>query len=325
MTFQSVQKYDKKRFEFTLILKGLLTSSYIIWYLQYIINIIFENKKGKITLTKPLGNENFNFSYENLNDYIKEVIIEKVSLVGIETIEDYVIKEDKVEFYLNGEKFLSVMSIAKHQDAHIVGFLLSEAVIKDFTDIESITISEDGLKVEVIAKVSAEGYENLFKEKTLTSGCCVGVTGNAEKVFDCAFVNTDYSVKAVEILANMREFNRPSELFDNTGCVHKAELILEDGTIFIAEDIGRHNAIDKVIGLASMNNKDVKKSVLYASGRLSMEMVVKCVMHKIPIVVSKAAVTFQGIKSANEHGITLVGFARNNKMNIYTHSGRINV
>ena len=107
--------------------------------------------------------------------------------------------------------------------------------------------------------------------------------------------------------------------------VHKAELVLEDGTIYVAEDIGRHNAIDKVIGLASMDKKDVKRSVLYATGRLSMEMVVKCVMHKIPIVVSKAAVTFQGIKSANEHGVTLVGFARGNKMNVYTHSGRINV
>jgi FdhD protein len=276
-------------------------------------------------MTKPMRSENFSLSYNNLNDYMKEIIIEKVDENGIESVEDYVIKEDKVEFHLNGKKFLSVMSIAQYQDAHIVGFLLSEAVIKDFSDIKTITISNDGLKVEVIANVSPEGYENLFKEKTLTSGCCVGVTGNAEKVFDCAFVSTNYNVHAKDILANMREFNRPSDLFDNTGCVHKAELILEDGTIFVAEDIGRHNAIDKVIGLASINKKDVKKSVLYASGRLSMEMVVKCVMHKIPIVVSKAAVTFQGVKSANEHGITLVGFARGNKMNVYTHSGRINV
>jgi FdhD protein len=217
------------------------------------------------------------------------------------------------------------MTIAQDQDAHIVGFLLSEAVIKSFDDVENIDVSEDGLKVNINAKISQEGYENLFKEKTLTSGCCVGVTGNADKSFECAFVNTKYSVKANNILSNMRKFNTPSELFENTGCVHKAELVLEDGTIFTSEDIGRHNAIDKVVGLASINKKDIKKSVLYASGRLSMEMVVKCVMHKIPVVVSKAAVTFQGIKAANEHGITLIGFARNKKMNIYTHSGRIDV
>ena len=274
-------------------------------------------------MTTPTRSENFSLFHDNLDDYTREIIIEKFYEDGIEVAEDYVIKEDKIEFFLNGKRFLSVMSIAQHQDAHLVGFLLSEAVINNFSDIESIIVSEDGLKVEVIANVSDEGYANLFREKTLTSGCCIGVTGNAEKVFDCAFINSDYKIKSKDILANMRLFNNSSKLFDNTGCVHKAELVLEDGTIFIAEDIGRHNAIDKVIGLASMNKKDVKKSVLYASGRLSMEMVVKCVMHKIPIVVSKAAVTFQGIKSANEHGVTLIGFARNNKMNIYTHSGRV--
>lgn len=273
----------------------------------------------------PSRSENFSLFHDSLEDYTKEIIVEKYYENGIETIEDYVIKEDKIEFFLNGKRFLSVMSIALHQDAHIIGFLLSEAVINSYEDVESVKISEDGLKVEVIANVSDDGYANLFKEKTLTSGCCIGVTGNAEKVFDCAFINSDYKIKAKDILENMRLFNTSSKLFDNTGCVHKAELVLEDGTIYVAEDIGRHNAIDKVIGLASMNRKDVKRSVLYATGRLSMEMVVKCVMHKIPIVVSKAAVTFQGIKSANEHGVTLVGFARGNKMNVYTHSGRINV
>jgi FdhD protein len=274
-------------------------------------------------LTEALKSEDLALLHDNLDDYTKEIIIEKFYEDKIETLEDFVIKEDKIEFFLNGKKFLSVMSIALHQDAHIVGFLLSEAVINDFSDIQSINISEDGLKVEVIANVSDEGYANLFKEKTLTSGCCIGVTGNAEKVFDCAFINSDYKIKSKDILANMRLFNNSSKLFDNTGCVHKAELVLEDGTIYVAEDIGRHNAIDKVIGLATINKKDVKRSVLYATGRLSMEMVVKCVMHKIPIVVSKAAVTFQGIKSANEHGITLIGFARGTKMNVYTHSGRV--
>ncbi len=275
-------------------------------------------------MTKPMRSENFSLLKTKLNDYCKEIIIEKVYEDEIETLEDYVIKEDKIEFYLNGKRFLSVMSIAQYQDAHIIGFLLSEAVIKSYDDIKSVKIDEDGLKVRIKANVSKVGYQNLFKEKTLTSGCCVGVTGNAEKTFNCSFVNTDYTIDSKEILHHMKEFNSPSVLFDNTGCVHKAELVLEDGTFYVAEDIGRHNAIDKVVGLASMDRKDIKKSILYASGRLSMEMVVKCVMHRIPIVVSKAAVTLQGIKSANEHGITLIGFARDRKMNVYTHSGRIN-
>ncbi|MCG3652777.1 formate dehydrogenase accessory sulfurtransferase FdhD [Aliarcobacter butzleri] len=255
----------------------------------------------------------------------KKIIVDKFYKDNFESFEDYVIKDEKIDFYLNGEKLISVMTIKEYQDAHIVGFLLSEAVISTLDDIKSLKISEDGLSVFVEADISNIAYENLFKQKTLTSGCCVGVTGNAEKTFDCAFISTQYSLKSSEILSYMSEFNKSSKLFDDTGCVHKARIVLKDGTFFEAEDIGRHNAIDKVIGLVTLQRKNLKESILYVTGRLSNEMVVKCVMHKIPIVVSKAAVTFEGIKAANEHGVTLIGFAREHRMNVYTHSGRVKI
>lgn len=255
----------------------------------------------------------------------KKIIVDKFYKDNFESFEDYVIKDEKIDFYLNGEKLISVMSIKEYQDAHIVGFLLSEAVISTLDDIKSLKISEDGLSVYVEADISNIAYENLFKQKTLTSGCCVGVTGNAEKTFDCAFISTQYSLKSSEILSYMSEFNKSSKLFDDTGCVHKARIVLKDGTFFEVEDIGRHNAIDKVIGLVTLERKNLKESILYVTGRLSNEMVVKCVMHKIPIVVSKAAVTFEGIKAANEHGVTLIGFAREHRMNVYTHSGRVKI
>lgn len=255
----------------------------------------------------------------------KKIIVDKFYKDNFESFEDYVIKDEKIDFYLNGEKLISVMTIKEYQDAHIVGFLLSEAVISTLDDIKSLKISEDGLSVFVEADISNIAYENLFKQKTLTSGCCVGVTGNAEKTFDCAFISTQYSLKSSEILSYMSEFNKSSKLFDDTGCVHKARIVLKDGTFFEAEDIGRHNAIDKVIGLVTLERKNLKESILYVTGRLSNEMVVKCVMHKIPIVVSKAAVTFEGIKAANEHGVTLIGFAREHRMNVYTHSGRVKI
>ncbi|WP_323588847.1 formate dehydrogenase accessory sulfurtransferase FdhD [Aliarcobacter butzleri] len=255
----------------------------------------------------------------------KKIIVDKFYKDNFESFEDYVIKDEKIDFYLNGEKLISVMSIKEYQDAHIVGFLLSEAVISTLDDIKSLKISQDGLSVFVEADISNIAYENLFKQKTLTSGCCVGVTGNAEKTFDCAFISTQYSLKSSEILSYMSEFNKSSKLFDDTGCVHKARIVLKDGTFFEAEDIGRHNAIDKVIGLVTLERKNLKESILYVTGRLSNEMVVKCVMHKIPIVVSKAAVTFEGIKAANEHGVTLIGFAREHRMNVYTHSGRVKI
>ncbi|WP_418185332.1 formate dehydrogenase accessory sulfurtransferase FdhD [Aliarcobacter vitoriensis] len=276
-------------------------------------------------MTKVFGSENFPSFPICEKSNTKKIFVDKFSKDSFESFEDFVIKDEKIDFYLNGEKLISVMSIKEHQDAHIVGFLLSEAVISDINDIKSLKISEDGLNVFVEAYISKIAYENLFKQKTLTSGCCVGVTGNAEKVFDCSFISTQYTLKSTFILKQMSEFNKSSKLFDDTGCVHKARIVLEDGTCFETEDIGRHNAIDKVIGLVTMARKDLKKSVLYVTGRLSNEMVVKCVMHKIPIVVSKAAVTFEGIKAASEHGVTLIGFAREHRMNVYTHSGRVKV
>jgi len=255
----------------------------------------------------------------------KKIFVDKFFVDNFESFEDFVIKDEKIDFYLNGKKLISIMSIKEHQDAHIVGFLLSEAVISSVDDIKLLKISEDGLSVFVKANISKIAYENLFNQKTLTSGCCVGVTGNADKTFDCAFVSTQYSIKSNQILKQMSEFNKSSKLFDDTGCVHKARIVLEDGDFFEAEDIGRHNAIDKVIGLVALSRKNLQKSVLYVTGRLSNEMVVKCVMHKIPIVVSKAAVTFKGIEAANEHGITLIGFAREHRMNVYTHRKRIQV
>jgi len=255
--------------------------------------------------------------------YVKQVLIERFTDHGSLELEDGVIAEERVEFYLNGEKLLSVMCVPNDQDAHIVGFLMSEGVIRSVDQIKNLTVSDDGLRVDIHAEVDEASRQNLFKEKTLTSGCCVGVTGNVEGKLACGFVDTPYRVSAARILDEVEKFSRESELFSQTGCVHKALLLLEDGTTIESEDIGRHNAIDKAVGRARLNNLDVSRSVLFASGRLSMEMVVKCVMHRIPIVVSKASVTLMGIKSAQEYGITLAGFARNGKMNLYSHAGRI--
>jgi FdhD protein len=254
--------------------------------------------------------------------FVKDVVIEKVSLDDYEITQDYVINEDKVDFFLNGNKLLSVMTLAYMQDAHFVGFLLSEGILESKDELIDVSVSQNGTRVDVVANIKEENLKNLFKEKTLTSGCCVGVTGNADDSFSCAYINSKYKIELKNLLNQMRDFAKSSELFDMTGCVHKARLVLSD-TVYETQDIGRHNAIDKVAGKAFLDNNECSDGVLYVSGRLSKEMVVKCVMHKIPIVVSKSAVTIEGIKSAQEHGITLVGFARGNKINIYSHSSRI--
>ena len=235
---------------------------------------------------------------------------------------DFIIKEERVSFYLNGSKIISTMCLPSDQDAHILGFLFNEGVIESYSDVKSIKIAQDGLRVFMEAKINEANIANLYHEKTLTSGCCVGVSANFEGRILQKFVSSKARFSLESLSKKIAEFERESELFNLTGCVHKV-MIFCSNRAFVSEDIGRHNALDKAIGKAIMAGADLSGAVLIVSGRLSMEMVIKCAMSGIPLVISRAATTALGIKSALKLGITLIGFARNGKLNIYTHKGRI--
>ncbi len=254
--------------------------------------------------------------------YLKTIIIDKLSGDCVEECEDLTIQEARISLYLNEVKAISMMSIPNDQDALAIGFLMSENVIEDIGDISSLNISEDGLSVRVQAKINKDSLQNLYKEKTLTSGCGGGITGSTK--ISVPFNKTFFQVSPKLILDEIKKFYSQSELYNLTGCVHKA-MIYSDGVCISAEDIGRHNAIDKAIGKCRLQDISTNKSMLFVSGRLSFEMVSKAVMHKIPIIISRTAPTYLGVKTAHEHGVTLIGFARGKKMNIYTHQGRIDL
>ncbi|MDE5602781.1 MAG: formate dehydrogenase accessory sulfurtransferase FdhD [Helicobacter sp.] len=258
-----------------------------------------------------------------MESFYQTLQIDRIDVDGnVSICIDNVVREERIAFYLNEKKLLSVMSIPNEQDFHIIGFLISEGVLEDVSLIQKLEIAQDGKSVRMQAEIEEEKLKYLFKEKTLTSGCCVGVAGNLEGHIVEKFIHSPCKIRIEEIFKKLEYFSCPSELFEKTGCVHKAMLVLEN-QILISEDIGRHNAIDKVMGKAAMQGVNPSNAVLFVSGRLSLEMVVKAVMHNIPIIVSKAAATYMGVKAAHQTGVTLIGFARDNKANIYTHSGRI--
>ncbi len=262
---------------------------------------------------------------EDNKQYLKTVVIDKLIENEAHEFEDVTIEEARLNLFLNGEKAISMMTIPKDQDAHAIGFLMSENVISSIDDIELLEVSADGLRVDIKAKIDEDSLQNLYKEKTLVSGCGGGVTGNVEGSLEIPFNQTAFKIKPETIYTEVKKFYQDSELYNLTGCVHKAMIYLLDGNTITAEDIGRHNAIDKVMGKCKLQKLDTSKSILFVSGRLSSEMVTKAVMHKIPIVVSRTAPTYLGVQTAHKHGLTLIGFARGKKMNLYTHSGRIDV
>ena len=257
--------------------------------------------------------------------YLKTVVIDKLIENEATEVEDVTIEEARLSLYLNGEKAISMMTIPKDQEAHAIGFLMSENVISSIDDVIEIKLSEDGLRVDVSANINEDSLKHLYKEKTLTSGCGGGVTGTADSELVIPFNQTAFKVEPQTIYDEVKIFYKESELYNLTGCVHKAMIYLLDGTTITAEDIGRHNAIDKAIGKCKLQRLDTTKSILFVSGRLSSEMVTKAVMHRIPVVVSRTAPTYLGVQTAHKHGITLIGFARGRKLNLYTHSGRIDV
>jgi FdhD protein len=257
--------------------------------------------------------------------YLKTVVIDKLIENEATEVEDVTIEEARLSLYLNGEKAISMMTIPKDQEAHAIGFLMSENVISSIDDVIEIKLSEDGLRVDVSANINEDSLKHLYKEKTLTSGCGGGVTGTADSELVIPFNQTAFKVEPQTIYDEVKIFYKESELYNLTGCVHKAMIYLLDGTTVTAEDIGRHNAIDKAIGKCKLQRLDTTKSILFVSGRLSSEMVTKAVMHRIPMVVSRTAPTYLGVQTAHKHGITLIGFARGRKLNLYTHSGRIDV
>lgn len=254
--------------------------------------------------------------------FVMQTPIIRVDSQSAESMQDCVIQEERVSFYLNGSKIISTMCLPRDQDAHILGFLFNEAVVESISDVKSITIAKDGLSVFMEAKINSENMANLYHEKTLTSGCCVGVSAN----FDGKIIERFITSKARFSIAYLRkiiaEFEAETTLFNLTGCVHKV-MIYTPHQIFESEDIGRHNALDKAIGKAIMAESSLDNAILIVSGRLSMEMVIKCAMSGIPLIISRSATTALGIKTALKLGITLIGFARNGKLNIYTHKGRI--
>ena len=131
-------------------------------------------------------------------------------------------------------------------------------------------------------------------------------------------INSDFSISAAAITAALRSV-LDSEVHRITGGFHMVVLLDSQGVISVAEDIGRHNAVDRIIGHALRNGIDLSKTFVISSGRISSEMVRKCLIANIPVIVSRSATTTLSVDIANKTGLTIIGFARGGKLNIYSH------
>jgi FdhD protein len=230
-----------------------------------------------------------------------------------------VIVETPITLTVNGEVWLSTLCTPVHVEAMAVGFLFNEGIITDLSAVASVRVCPQGDNIDVWLTFSVEKP----RQWTRTSGCSGGVTGvGIPKKEQVLFANGGMLTPA-QINQIMAEFYRVQKLYHHTGGVHTSALSDGREIILVAEDIGRHNTLDKLAGRCLLENISPARRILLTTGRISSEMLQKAARIKAPIVISRTSPSSRSIDMAHELGITLIGYARVEKFTIYTHPHRI--
>ncbi|MBZ9686166.1 formate dehydrogenase accessory sulfurtransferase FdhD [Clostridium estertheticum] len=251
----------------------------------------------------------------------KEVNIKKINKELQEDTLDIIIEEVSLEIFVNHEFYATLMCTPIEVKELAVGFLFSEGVITSTGSIESI---EEKYENRVCIILDHEITVDPSSARAITSGCGKGSI-HVISLEECSinFIESNCKYAIVNILELMGEFNSKSELFKQTGGVHSCCICSYNNILLFSEDIGRHNALDKVLGKALLSNMDLKDKLIMTTGRISSDIVVKVSKAGIPIIVSHSAPTSLALSIAKAANITIIGFARGSRMNIYCKKYRI--
>ncbi len=227
---------------------------------------------------------------------------------------DLVAEERELCLIVNDRLVARVKLSPGHEEEFALGYCFSEGLIKDMGQIEEITVVEN--TVEIKADASFE----LVYENYVLSDCISG--WRARAVSEDVAVDSNLKIEARKILENMLELRKRSKVWQKTGGVHSVALV--HGNDFLnAEDVSRHIAVDKVIGMGIKKGVDFSKSHILTSGRMPGDMVIKAARVNIPIIASRTAPLSSGVECAGQTNLTLIGFVRKGGMNVYSHADRI--
>lgn len=240
-----------------------------------------------------------------------------------EEADDLIVREFPLTLFVNEVEMATVVCTPNDLQELGVGFLLSEGMIGSVKDIVDMEYQERAGLLNIKISSSMKNA-NSFLRRNIASCCGKGRAG-------LYFINDARQVKEVDapgsfdlalLFRQMASLEERSELFKLTGGVHSAALGGKS-LFFVYEDIGRHNAVDKVLGALILQELDTEDKCLILSGRVSSEIVIKAARANIPLILSRAAPTDLAIDLAEELNITLIGFVRETKLNIYSHPEKV--
>jgi len=252
-------------------------------------------------------------------------LTEKVSGVDQDgqPIETRVTVERPLTLFLNGREIVTMMTICDHPDYLAVGYLLNQNMLKPDDEIVGIDFDED-IDVVVVRTERETNFEEKLKKKTLTSGCAQGtVFGDVMEKFETVKLNPGAILKTSWLYALTKSINTTPSLYLEAGAIHGCVLCHEDKPLIYMEDVGRHNAVDKIAGYMFLNGLSGDDKIFYTTGRLTSEMVIKTVQMGIPILCSRSGFTAWGVELARQVGLTLIGRARGKRFVALAGESRI--
>ena len=250
----------------------------------------------------------------------KEIQYERYEFKKWEHFDADTIVETPVSLTVNGEVWLSFMCTPVNLEALAIGFLFNEGIIESMDEVEDARVCEHGDNVDVWLNRSVEQPTSWRR----TSGCTGGVTA----VDLLAKPNVSFGGNRLEIqpetIGKLVEMLFESQsLYRETGGVHTSALSDGGNIILSAEDIGRHNTLDKIAGLCLMEKVFPETRILITTGRISSEMLQKAARLQAPILISRTSPSSLSIEMAERYGITLIGYARRHRFNVYSNSQRV--
>jgi FdhD protein len=225
-------------------------------------------------------------------------------------VETRVVAERPLTLYLNGQEIVTMMTIGDHPDLLAAGYLRNQGMLADDDVITGIEHDEE-LEVVVIRTERQTDFEEKLKKKVRTSGCAQGTMfGDVMAGFDAVELSKTATIKTSWLYELTKRINQTPSLYLAAGAIHGCVLCEGDMPLVYMEDVGRHNAVDKIAGWMWLNEVPAADKIFYTTGRLTSEMVIKTVMMEVPILVSRSGFTAWGVELAKKAGLTLIGRAR---------------
>lgn len=258
-----------------------------------------------------------------------EVMVSRIDIASTSSENgcDIVAREVPLHVFVNGIHFVSFLCSPTLLKELVVGHMLSEGLANSLEELVTITFDGENRCLVTLLKTEREEHIALSKPfaRLIVSACGEGYRSLSElldKIEPKPLLS--WRIEANTLSASVRKLNVLAETFRKTGGVHVAALFKASGELVVsAEDVGRHNAVDKAVGVASLSKQDLRQCFLALSGRMTADIVLKAARTGIPLVASLAAAVDSGVEAASKTGITLAGFLRGNRMTAYTHVERI--